>query len=465
MKATELEDYPNAIKNIGTSRDGHENRGEETMDRTLERSTMRKVYLRLLPFAILSYVLAYIDRINVSFAGLTMRGDLGMSAGTFGFAVGMFYWGYFIFEVPSNVILEKIGARIWIARIMITWGILAGLTAVVTGSTSFAIVRFLLGVAEAGFFPGIILYFTYWFPSHHHARIVSGFLVGLPVAVALGAPISTGLLGLDGLFGLKGWQVMYIAEAIPTLVIGVLTLFVLTDRPSQAKFLTAEERNWLVNRIAAERRATEAVRKFTLWQALYNPKVLLLALNYLGIVTASLGMLIFIPQMIKSLGDYSNMTVGWLTMIPYVCGAIAMVVWGRISDRMNERRWNLFIGCVFSTVGLVIAGMTMGTWWALVGMSIAAMGFYGSKGPFFAMPPMFLSGAGLAAGIAWINSIGNLGGFFGPWYVGVMKDLTGSYAGGLYGLALLGLVAAIVCALFLHIPNRMPSAAVAAPAE
>ena len=435
------------------------------MDRTLERSTMRKVYLRLLPFAVLSYVLAYIDRINVSFAGLTMRGDLGMSAGTFGFAVGMFYWGYFIFEVPSNVILEKVGARIWIARIMITWGILAGLTAVVTDSTSFAIVRFLLGVAEAGFFPGIILYFTYWFPSHHHARIVSGFLIGLPVAVAVGAPISTGLLGLDGLFGLRGWQVMYIAEAIPTVVIGVITFFVLTDRPEQAKFLTAAERNWLVTTIAAERRATEAVRTFTLWQALYNPKVLLLGLNYLGIVTASLGMLIFVPQMIKSLGDYSNMTVGWLTMIPYTCGAIAMVVWGRISDRMNERRWNLFIGCVFSTVGLVIAGMTMGSWWALVGMSIAAMGFYGSKGPFFAMPPMFLSGAGLAAGIAWINSIGNLGGFFGPWYVGVMKDLTGSYSGGLYGLALLGLVAAIVCALFLHIPNRLPSSTVGAPAE
>jgi ACS family tartrate transporter-like MFS transporter len=432
---------------------------------SLERSTMRKVYLRLLPFAVLSYVLAYIDRINVSFAGLTMRADLDMSAGTFGFAVGMFFWGYFIFEVPSNVILEKIGARIWIARIMITWGILAGLTAIVTGSTSFSIVRFLLGVAEAGFFPGIILYFTYWFPSHHHARIVSGFLVGLPFAVAVGSPISTALLGLDGLFGLRGWQVMYIAEAIPTVVIGFITFFVLTDRPEQAKFLTEEERNWLVNTIAAERRATEAIRKFSLWQALYNPKVLLLALNYFGIVTASLGMLYFIPQMIKSLGNYSNMTVGWLTMIPYVCGAIAMVVWGRISDRMNERRWNLFVGCVFSTVGLVIAGMTMGTWWALVGMSIAAMGFYGSKGPFFAMPPMFLSGAGLAAGIAWINSLGNLGGFFGPWYVGVMKDLTGNFAGGLYGLALLGLLAAVVCALFLHITARLPASAIVAPAE
>jgi len=429
------------------------------MVRTLEQSTMRKVYLRLLPFAVLSYILAYIDRINVSFAGLTMRGDLEMSAGTFGFAVGMFYWAYFIFEVPSNVIMQKVGARVWIARIMISWGILAGLTAVVTGSTSFAIVRFLLGVAEAGFFPGIILYFTYWFPRHHHARIVSGFLIGLPVAVAIGAPISTALLALDGLFGLRGWQVMYIAEAIPTVVIGVITFFVLTDYPEQAKFLTAEERDWLVAKIAAERRATEAVRTYTLWQAMYNPKVLLLALNYFGIVTASLGMLIFIPQIIKSLGNYSNMTVGWLTMIPYFFGAIAMVTWGRISDYMNERRWNLFIGCVFSTVGLVIAGMTMGTWWALIGMSIAAMGFYGSKGPFFAMPPMFLSGAGLAAGIAWINSIGNLGGFFGPWYVGVMKDMTGSYAGGLYGLALLGLVASFVCAFFLHIPSHSSSAA------
>jgi ACS family tartrate transporter-like MFS transporter len=437
------------------------------MVRTLEQSTMRKVYLRLLPFAVFSYILAYIDRINVSFAGLTMRGDLNMSAGTFGFAVGMFFWGYFIFEVPSNVILQKLGARIWIARIMITWGILAGLTAMVTGPTSFAIVRLLLGVAEAGFFPGLILYFTFWFPRHHHARIVSGFLVGLPVAVALGAPISTALLGLDGWFGLRGWQIMYIAEAIPTVVIGVVTFFVLTDRPEQAKFLTEQERDWLVARIASERRATEAVRTYSLWQALYDPKVLLLSLNYFGIVSASLGMLIFVPQIIKSLGNLSNMTVGWLTMIPYLCGAVAMVLWGRLSDRMNERRWNLFFGCMVSSVGLGIAGLTMGTWWALAGLSIATMGFYGSKGPFFAMPPTFLSGAALAAGIAWINSLGNLGGFFGPWYVGVMKDMTGSYAGGLYGLALLCLGSALVCALFLHIPQpaALETPAVGAPAR
>ena len=242
------------------------------------------------------------------------------------------------------------------------------------------------------------------------------------------------------------------------MLIGILTYFVLTDRPEQARFLTADERTWLATKLKAERAAKEAVKTFSVWQGMLDTKVLLLSLNYLGIVTASLGMLIFIPQIIRSLGTFSNMTVGWLTMIPYICGGIGLVVWGRISDRMNERRWNLLAACVVSTLGLVIAGMTMGTWWALVGMSIAAVGFYGSKGPFWAMPPMFLTGTAAAASIAWINSIGNLGGFFGPWYVGVMKDATGSFAGGLYGLALLGFLAAFVCAFFLDIPNPAATA-------
>jgi MFS family permease len=489
------------------------------MDAAIEKSAMRKIYLRLLPFAVLSYILAYIDRINVSFAGLTMGGDLKLSATDFGFALGTFFLGYFIFEVPSNVIMEKVGARIWIARIMITWGIFAGVMAFVYDRTSFSIVRFLLGVAEAGFFPGMLLYFTYWFPRRHHARIVSGFLVGLPIAVALGAPISTGLLGLDGLFGLKGWQIMYIAEAVPTIIVGLLTLLVLTDRPEQANFLSAEEKAWITGKIASERPPREdkkfgfarvlvltlmylvitvaslallyytpeitarlrtyvgdvppvvtvlipyvfgtigllvwgRIADHNLWKAMINAKVLLLAVNYFGIVTASLGMLYFIPQIIKSLGNFSNMEVGWLTMIPYICGGIGMLVWGRVSDAMNERRWNLLAACVLSTGGLVLAGYTMGTWWALVGMSLAAIGFYGSKGPFFAMPPMFLSGTALAgAGFAWINSLGNLGGTVGPYYVGYMRDLTGNFSGGLYGLALLSLIAAVVCALFLQIPQ------------
>jgi ACS family tartrate transporter-like MFS transporter len=423
------------------------------MDDLIEKSAMRKIYMRLLPFAILSYFLAYIDRINGSFAALTMRDDLGMSATAYGFAVGTFYWGYFLFEVPSNIVLEKVGARIWIARIMITWGILAAATAAVTGSTSFGVVRFLLGTAEAGFFPGIVLYFTFWFPTYHHARIVSGFLIGLPIAVAGGAPISTALLGLDGMWGMKGWQIMYFAEGVPTVLIGIVTLFVLTDHPAQAKFLTAEEKTWLSNKLASERQAKEQVRKFSILQGMFDPKVLLLALNYFGIVVASLGVLFFVPQIIKSIGVTSNMTVGWLTMIPYITGGIGLVSWGFLSDRMNERRWNLLGACAVSTIGLVIAGMTMGSWWSMVGLSIATFGFYGSKGPFWSMPPMFLTGTAAAASIAWINSIGNLGGFFGPWYVGVMKDLTNSYAGGLYGLAGLCVISAVVCALFLDIPN------------
>ncbi len=428
------------------------------MNDLIEKSAMRKIYVRLLPFAILSYFLAYIDRINGSFAALTMRGDLGLSATVYGFAVGTFYWGYFLFEVPSNVVLEKVGARIWIARIMITWGILAGATAMVVGPTSFAVVRFLLGSAEAGFFPGIVLYFTYWFPTYHHARIVSGFLIGLPIAVAGGAPVSTALLGLDGMLGLKGWQIMYIAEGVPTVLIGIVTLFVLTDRPEQAKFLTAEEKAWLSAKLASERTAKEAVRKFSMLQGMFNPKVLLLALNYFGIVVASLGVLFFVPQIIKSIGVTSNMTVGWLTMIPYISGGIGLVGWGILSDRLNERRWNLLAACAVSAFGLIIAGMTLGTWWAMVGLSVATFGFYGSKGPFWSMPPMFLTGTAAAAAIAWINSIGNLGGFFGPWYVGVIKDWTDSYAGGLYGLAALCVISAVVCALFLEIPNPVVEA-------
>ncbi len=427
------------------------------MSGTVEKSAIRKVYLRLLPIALLMYFLCYVDRINVGFAALTMRGDLGMSAAGFGFAAGTFYWGYFLFEVPSNIIMEKVGARLWIARIMITWGLLSGATALATGPQSFAVIRFLLGIAEAGFFPGLVLYFTYWFPSRHHARIVSSFLVGLPVAVAAGAPLSTAFLYLDGVLGLRGWQHMYLMEAIPTVLIGFVVLFVLDDKPEQAKFLTSEERAWLAGTLAAERQAKEAVQRYSLWQGMVDPKVLLLALNYLGIVTASLGMLIFIPQIIKSLGATSNMTVGWLTMISYVCATVALVGWGYVSDRMGERRWNLFWTCVVSTLGLLMAGLTMGTWWALVGLTIAACGFYGSKGPFWAMPPMFLTGPASAAAIAWINSIGNLGGFFGPWYVGFMKDTTGSYAGGLYGLALFGFVAALICAFSLKIrDNSVP---------
>jgi ACS family tartrate transporter-like MFS transporter len=431
----------------------------------LERTTIRKVYVRLLPVALLIYFLCYIDRINVGFAALTMNKDLGLDASIFGIAAGAFFWGYCLLEVPSNIILEQVGARLWLARIMVSWGILSGATAFCTGPWSFTAVRFLLGVAEAGLYPGILLFFTYWFPDRHRARIFAGFTLALPGAVAVGAPLSTGLMELDGLWGLAGWKWMFLAEAAPTVVIGCLLPFILTDRPAQARWLSDEERGWLARTLERERRQIEARRKVGLLESFWNPRVLLLSLNYFGIVTASLGLLIFLPQIVKQLG-FTNMQVGWVAMIPYVCGSISMVVWGWASDRMGERRWNLFVACTTAAVGLMIAGAFVGTYWSLVGMSIAATGLYGSKGPFWSMPPMFLTGISAAASLAWINSLGNLGGFFGPTIVGWVRQSTGSFAGGLYALAGFALLAALVAALWLHIPRAAAlTETPAAPAE
>jgi MFS transporter, ACS family, tartrate transporter len=431
------------------------------MIRTVEQSAMRKVYLRVLPFAVLTYFFCYLDRINVGFAALTMNKDLGLDPAMYGMAAGAFFWGYVLFEVPSNIILEKLGARLWIARIMVTWGLISAATAFATGPYSFMAIRFLLGLAEAGLFPGFVLYFTYWFPDEHRGRINAGFTLALPIAVASGAPVSTALLGLDGFLGLRGWQAMFIFEAIPTVLIGIAAFFYLTDRPSEARWLTAVEAAWLDGRLASERRHIEAQHGVGVLRSFFDVKVLLLSLNYLGIVTASLGLLLFLPQIIKQLG-VTNMQVGWVTMIPYVCGAISMVVCGLISDRIGDRRWSLFTTCVIATLGLVIAGLTIGTWWALGGIIIAAIGLYGSKGPFWSMPTMFLTGPAAAVGLAWINSLGNLGGFFGPSIVGWAKQLTGSFAGGLYALALCALISAVVSLFWLNIRRgaAAPEAAV-----
>jgi MFS transporter, ACS family, tartrate transporter len=430
----------------------------------VEQSTARKVYWRLLPLAILTYFLCYLDRINVGFAALTMNKDLGLDAATYGMAAGAFFWGYFLFEVPSNLILEKVGARIWIARIMVTWGLLSGATAFSTGPWSFLTMRFLLGLAEAGLFPGMILFFTYWFPDWHRARIMAGFTVALPLAVAAGAPLSTALLELNGVLGIAGWKWMFIAEAVPTILVGIFFLFFVTDRPVQARWLSADERDWLVTTLDEERKLIEAERKISLWQSFWEPKVLILTLNYFGIVTASLGLLLFLPQMVKQLG-LTNMQVGWVSMIPYVFGALSMVLWGWLSDRMGERRWNLFWACMVAAIGLMIAGITVGTVWAVVGMTIATIGLYGSKGPFWTMPSMILTGTAAASGIAWINGIGNLGGFFGPTAVGWIKNLTGSFASGLYLLAALALVSALTT-LWLNIKSPVSAGGLSGvPAE
>ena len=433
------------------------------MESAIERSAMFKVYMRLLPFTVIGYFLAYIDRINVSFAALTMNKDIGLSASAFGFAGTLFYVGYVLFEVPSNLAKEKIGARIWIARIMISWGIVSASTAWVTDPFWFNIVRFLLGVTEAGFFPGMMLLFTYWFPEHHRARIVAGFTVALPLAIGIGAPLSTAIMELNGMWGMKGWQILFIFEAVPTVLLGICTLFFLTNRPSEASWLTDAERTWLVDELANERRQKEAQRAFSVWSMMRNPQVLWLGLNYFGVVTASLGTALFVPQIIKELG-YSNMNVGWLTSIPYLIGAVSMILFGWSSDRMQERRWHLVIASLLAASGMLIAGLTMGSIWALVGISIATCGFYGSKGPFFAMPSMFLSGIALAAGLGWINSLGNIGGAVGPWMLGAVKDATGSFAYGLYLLAGFGVMSSLVAGFFIHVP-RIVVRGQRAPAE
>ena len=308
------------------------------------------------------------------------------------------------------------------------------------------------------------MFLTYWFPDQHRARIMSGFALALPLAVATGAPISTALLELNGVGGLAGWQWMYIAEAAPTIVIGFLILFYVTDRPAEARWLSTPQREWLAATLLEERRQVEARRKVSVWRSFWDPKILLLTVNYLGIVTPSLGMLLFVPQIVKELG-ISNMQVGWVTMFLYICGAISMVSWGWVSDQMGERRWNLVWACVVATVGLMIGGYFVGSWWSLAGLAIAVVGFYGTKGPFWSMPPMLLTGTAAASGIAWINSLGNLGGFFGPTIVGWAKDFTHSFSGGLYCLAGFALAAAVVAGFYLEIPRHAIAREAVEPAE
>ena len=319
----------------------------------IERQTMRKVYLRLLPFCFILYFICYLDRVNIGFAALTMNKDLGLSSYMFGLGAGAFFWGYFILEVPSNLILDRVGARRWIARIMVSWGLVSGAFAFINGPVSFFILRFLLGLAEAGFFPGMILYFTYWFPPSHRSRIVAGFMAAIPVSIGLGAPLSTAFLELDGVLGVAGWRWLFICEAAPAVIFGIATFFYLTDRPAQADWLEAEEQEWLAKEMEKERNTVETGRTISVLQSLFNPRVLALAAIHFGQAGVSVGIAVFAAQIIKRLG-LTNMQTGFTTAIPYVLGTIGMIVWGSYSDRKNERRWNLTASCTTMAVGCLI---------------------------------------------------------------------------------------------------------------
>ena len=416
------------------------------MDMDIEKRTLRKITWRIVPFIMILYLIAYIDRVNIGFAAITMKEDLGFTASILGFGAGIFFLGYFLFEVPSNIILHKVGARIWIARVMVTWGIIAGGMAFVESSTSFYVMRFLLGVAEAGFFPGIILYLSYWFPARNRAGVIALFMAAAPIATAIGSPISAALLEMHGIMGLAGWQWMFLIEAIPAVILGVVVFFYMTDRPEKAAWLKPDEREWLVKTMQAEDANKGGQQQHSILRGLANPRVLALALIYFGTSAGLYTLGIWAPQIIKELG-VSSMTVGLLNAIPPIISVVAMILWSRHSDKTNERTWHVALACLTAAVGLAIAASTGCMFGLIAALTIVNVGISCSKPPLWSMPTMFLSGAAAATGIATINSIGNLGGFAGPAMIGWVKDQTGSFAGGLYfvaGLLILSTVLTLV---------------------
>jgi MFS transporter, ACS family, tartrate transporter len=412
----------------------------------LETRVLRKVTLRIVPFIMLLYFVAFIDRVNIGFAALTMNKDIGLSSSVFGFGAGIFFWGYFLFEVPSNLALDKFGARLWIARVMISWGIVSGAMAFVQGPVSFYSLRFLLGVAEAGFFPGIILYLTYWFPARQRAAVTAQFMAAAPLSTVLGSPVSGALLGMDGLLGLKGWQWLFLLEAVPAVLLGLVVLAYMTDRPEQAKWLADDERAWLVRTMNVELTSKAAVASHSIWRGLADIRVLALALVYFGTSAGLYTLGVWAPQIIKQFG-LSSLEVGFLNAVPATIAVIVMIWWARHSDRTGERTWHVVLACLLAAVGLALAGMASGVVAVLAALTLVNIGISSSKPPLWSMPTMFLSGSAAAAGIATINSIGNLGGFVGPAVIGWIKDRTGSFAGGLYFVAALLVLSAVLTLL------------------
>jgi MFS transporter, ACS family, tartrate transporter len=418
------------------------------MSAELETRVLRKVTLRIVPFVMLLYFIAFIDRVNIGFAALTMNKDLGFSPSVFGVGAGIFFLGYFLFEVPSNLVLDKVGARIWIARVMITWGLISGAMAFVKGANSFYALRFLLGAAEAGFFPGIILYLSYWFPARQRAAVTAIFMAAAPLSTVLGSPVSGALLEMHGLLGLSGWQWMFIVEAIPALLLGVVVLFYMTDRPEQAKWLRDDERTWLVSAMNTEAAKRSGSASHSIWRGLADLRVIALSLVYFGTSAGLYTLGIWAPQIIKEFG-LSSLQIGFLNALPGIVAIVVMVLWARHSDRTGERTWHVVGACVLAAAGLLLAGLAGTVVAVLLALTLVNIGISSAKPPLWSMPTMFLSGSAAAAGIATINSIGNLGGFVGPAMIGWIKDLTGSFQGGLYfvaGLVVLSAVLTLVLA-------------------
>lgn len=401
---------------------------------TPSSTVQRKAAWRLIPLLGVLYFFAFLDRVNVGFAALTMNVDLGLSSAVFGLGAGIFFIGYTLFEVPSNVLLERFGARVWIARIMVSWGVLSAAMAFVQGPTSFYVVRFLLGVAEAGFFPGIIYYLTCWFPARDRARIIALFMIALPLSSVIGAPLSTALLGIDAA-GLRGWQWMFLIEAIPTIVLGFAVLRLLPDKPADVTWLTPVQKSWLTRELANEA-AAHGGHTQSLKQALLLPRVWRYGLVYFCVLVGLYGFSFWLPQIIASLGKLTNLQIGAVTTIPYAMACVALVLWGRHSDATGERALHVALPPAFAALALAAGGWITDPIAAFGALCLAAVGIYAALPAFWALATRGLQGAAAAGAIALINSIGNVGGFLGPAAIGFIKLRTGSFALSLLSIAL-----------------------------
>lgn len=409
-----------------------------------ERAIFAKVRARLIPFMFLLYVVAYLDRVNVGFAALQMNRDLGFSPHVYGYGAGIFFLGYTLFEVPSNLLLARVGARMWIARIMIVWGIVSASMMFVSTTPMFYTLRFVLGVAEAGFFPGMILYLTFWFPASERAKVVAQFMTATAMAGVIGGPLSGLLLNLDGQLRLAGWKWLFVVEGVPAVLLGIVVLFYLTDRPEQATWLSADERAWLVRRMDEDRRGRADTGHATLGAAFTSPKVWLCIGIYFLLTCGMYGISFWLPQILKGLAGWSDLAIGFIAAIPYMAAAVAMVFVGAHSDRTGERRWHLALPMFAASLGLFASGLTTQPALAILALSLAAAGIWGGFGPFWALPTSWLAGPAAAGGIALINSLGNLGGFVGPQLIGRLTERTHDFGLALTVLAVCPLLAGLI---------------------
>lgn len=423
------------------------------------RLVIRKVMRRLVPFMGALYFINYLDRTNIGFAKLTMSADLGLNNTMYGLASGLFFIGYLVFEVPSNLALHRFGARRWIARIMVSWGIVAALMAFVPSHGWLYGMRVLLGVAEAGFFPGMILYLTYWFPRRERAKITALFLAAIPISSALGAPLSGGIMQwANGWFGLAGWRIMFLLEGIPALLLGIVCWFYLTDRPADARWLTDTERRWLQDVMEHEERTTDSTFKYTLKQSLTKPRVLGLAFVYFGIVYGLYALSFFLPTIVAGFAQafntkYSLFETGIIVAIPFVAGAIAMIPWARRSDRTGERVRHTAIPMILVAVTIPVALYLSSPLAVMILVTLTAIGIFCALPVFWSLPSAFLTGASAAGGIAMINSLGNVSGFAAPFVTGWLTDAFGTVKAGLWLVGIVTLLAAIVVFVLGHAPK------------